>query len=31
MVFNVHSGASYLSVREAKSRAGGIFFLGSLR
>ncbi|KAL7480669.1 hypothetical protein ACHAW6_006340, partial [Cyclotella cf. meneghiniana] len=30
MVLNVHSDASYLSVRNAKSRAAGIFFLGSI-
>eukprot|EP00804_Cyclotella_cryptica_P014612 CCRYP_012661-RA/>CCRYP_012661-RA protein AED:0.22 eAED:0.22 QI:0/0/0/1/0/0.33/3/0/717 len=30
MVLNVHSNASYLSVKNAKSRAAGIFFLGSL-
>jgi hypothetical protein len=30
MVLNVHSDASYLSVKNAKSRAAGIFFLGSL-
>eukprot|EP00804_Cyclotella_cryptica_P006570 CCRYP_021177-RA/>CCRYP_021177-RA protein AED:0.47 eAED:0.47 QI:0/-1/0/1/-1/1/1/0/196 len=30
MVLNVHSDASYLSVKDAKSRAAGIFFLGSL-
>eukprot|EP00804_Cyclotella_cryptica_P019448 CCRYP_006615-RA/>CCRYP_006615-RA protein AED:0.18 eAED:0.18 QI:0/0/0/1/1/1/3/0/869 len=30
MVLNVHSDASYLSVKDAKSRAAGIFFLGSI-
>ena len=30
MVLNVHSDASYLSVKNAKNRAAGIFFLGSL-
>eukprot|EP00804_Cyclotella_cryptica_P017162 CCRYP_003374-RA/>CCRYP_003374-RA protein AED:0.43 eAED:0.43 QI:0/0/0/1/0/0/2/0/194 len=30
MVLNGHSNASYLSVKDAKSRAAGIFFLGSL-
>jgi hypothetical protein len=30
MVLNVHSDASYLSVKNAKSRAAGIFFLGSI-
>eukprot|EP00804_Cyclotella_cryptica_P024532 CCRYP_014642-RA/>CCRYP_014642-RA protein AED:0.43 eAED:0.49 QI:0/-1/0/1/-1/1/1/0/187 len=30
MVLNMHSDASYLLVWEAKSRAAGIFFLGSL-
>ena len=30
MVLNVHSDARYLSVKNAKSRAAGIFFLGSL-
>eukprot|EP00804_Cyclotella_cryptica_P004433 CCRYP_006852-RB/>CCRYP_006852-RB protein AED:0.14 eAED:0.09 QI:0/-1/0/1/-1/1/1/0/489 len=30
MVLNIHSDASYLSVRDAKSRAAGIFFLGSI-
>eukprot|EP00804_Cyclotella_cryptica_P000705 CCRYP_000993-RA/>CCRYP_000993-RA protein AED:0.40 eAED:0.40 QI:0/-1/0/1/-1/1/1/0/237 len=30
MILNVHSDASYLSVKNAKSRAAGIFFLGSL-
>eukprot|EP00804_Cyclotella_cryptica_P011350 CCRYP_016360-RA/>CCRYP_016360-RA protein AED:0.27 eAED:0.23 QI:0/0/0/1/0.5/0.33/3/0/674 len=30
MVLNVHSDASYLSVRDAKNRAAGIFFLGSI-
>ncbi len=30
MILNVHSIASYLSVPNARSRAAGIFFLGSL-
>eukprot|EP00804_Cyclotella_cryptica_P018372 CCRYP_015481-RA/>CCRYP_015481-RA protein AED:0.17 eAED:0.17 QI:0/0/0/1/1/1/2/0/862 len=30
MILNVHSDASYLSVKHAKCRAAGIFFLGSL-
>eukprot|EP00804_Cyclotella_cryptica_P017214 CCRYP_013147-RH/>CCRYP_013147-RH protein AED:0.47 eAED:0.47 QI:0/-1/0/1/-1/1/1/0/73 len=30
MILNVHSDASYLSVKDAKSRTAGIFFLGSL-
>eukprot|EP00804_Cyclotella_cryptica_P012648 CCRYP_016913-RA/>CCRYP_016913-RA protein AED:0.31 eAED:0.31 QI:0/0/0/1/0/0/3/0/469 len=30
MILNVHSNASYLSVKVAKSRAAGIFFLGSI-
>jgi hypothetical protein len=30
MILNLHSGASYLSARDAKRRAAGIFFLGSL-
>eukprot|EP00804_Cyclotella_cryptica_P005248 CCRYP_018890-RA/>CCRYP_018890-RA protein AED:0.36 eAED:0.27 QI:0/0/0/1/0/0/3/0/601 len=30
MILNVHSDASYLSVKAAKSRAAGIFFLGSI-
>eukprot|EP00804_Cyclotella_cryptica_P028165 CCRYP_011030-RA/>CCRYP_011030-RA protein AED:0.16 eAED:0.16 QI:0/0/0/1/0.25/0/5/0/1115 len=30
MVLNVHSDASYLSVKAAKSRVAGIFFLGSI-
>jgi hypothetical protein len=30
MILNVHSDASYLSVPNARSRAAGIFFLGSL-
>jgi hypothetical protein len=30
MVLNVHSDASYLSVPNARSRAAGIFFLGSI-
>eukprot|EP00804_Cyclotella_cryptica_P001981 CCRYP_007398-RA/>CCRYP_007398-RA protein AED:0.47 eAED:0.47 QI:0/0/0/1/0/0/2/0/224 len=30
MVLNVHSHVSYLSVQDAKSRAAGIFFLGSI-
>ena len=29
MVLNVHSDASYLSASNARSRAGGYFFLGS--
>jgi hypothetical protein len=29
MILNIHSDASYLSEREAKSRAGGIFYMGS--
>jgi hypothetical protein len=29
MILNVHSDASYLSECEAKSRAGGFFYLGS--
>jgi hypothetical protein len=28
MILNIHSDASYLSEREAKSRAGGFFSLG---
>ena len=30
MILNVHSDASYLSCADAKSRAAGIFFLGSV-
>ena len=30
MILNVHSDASYLSAPKGRSRAGGIFFLGSL-
>ena len=30
MILNVHSDASYLSAANARSRAGGYFFLGSL-
>ena len=30
MILNIHLDASYLSVPDARSRAGGIFFLGSL-
>ena len=30
MVLNVHSDASYLTAANARSRAGGYFFLGSL-
>jgi hypothetical protein len=30
MVLNVHSDASYLSASNARSRAGGYFFLGSI-
>ena len=30
IVLNVHSDASYLSVKDAKSRAAGIFFISSL-
>jgi hypothetical protein len=29
MILNIHSDASYLSEREAKSRAGGFFYMGS--
>jgi hypothetical protein len=29
MILNIHSDASYLSEREAKSRGGGFFYLGS--
>jgi hypothetical protein len=29
MVLNIHSGASYLSEREAKIRAGGFFYMDS--
>jgi hypothetical protein len=29
MILNIHSGASYLSVSNARSRLGGLFFLGS--
>ena len=28
MILNVHSGVSYLSAKNAKSRAAGHFFLG---
>ena len=30
MVLNVHSDASYLSAHDAKSRAAGVYFLGSI-
>ena len=30
MIFNVHSDASYLSEKKAKSRMGGYFFLGCI-
>ena len=30
MILNVHSDASYLSCADAKSRAAGVFFLGSI-
>ena len=30
MILNVHSDASYLSCSDAKSRAAGVFFLGSV-
>ncbi|KAL7524496.1 hypothetical protein ACHAXR_001939, partial [Thalassiosira sp. AJA248-18] len=30
MVLNIHSDASYLSVKNARSRAGGCYFLGSV-
>ena len=30
MVLNVHSDPSYLTAPKARSRAGGIFFLGSI-
>ena len=30
MIFNVHSDASYLSEKKAKSRMGGYFFLGCM-
>ena len=30
MVLNCHSDASYLTATKARSRAGGLFFLGSL-
>jgi hypothetical protein len=29
MILNIHSDASYISEREAKSRAGGFFYMGS--
>jgi hypothetical protein len=29
MILNIHSDASYLSERDAKSRAGGFFYMGS--
>jgi hypothetical protein len=29
MVFHIHSNASYLSVSNARSRLGGLFFLGN--
>jgi hypothetical protein len=29
MILNIHSDASYLSESEAKSRAGGFFYVGS--
>jgi hypothetical protein len=29
MILNIHRDASYLSDHEAKSRAGGLFYLGS--
>jgi hypothetical protein len=29
MILNIHSDVSYLSEREAKSRAGGFFYMGS--
>jgi hypothetical protein len=29
MILHIHCDASYLSEREAKSRAGGFFYLGS--
>jgi hypothetical protein len=29
MILNIHSDASYLSEREAKSWAGGFFYMGS--
>jgi hypothetical protein len=29
MILNIHSDSSYLSEREAKSRAGGLFYIGS--
>jgi hypothetical protein len=28
MILNIHSDASYLSEKEAKSRAGGFFYMG---
>jgi hypothetical protein len=28
MIFQIHSDASYLSVSNARSRLGGLFFLG---
>ena len=30
MILNLHSDASYLSVKNARSRAGGCYFLGSV-
>jgi hypothetical protein len=29
MILHIHSNASYLSENEAKSRAGGLFYMGS--
>jgi hypothetical protein len=29
MILNIHRDPSYLSEREAKSRAGGLFYMGS--
>jgi hypothetical protein len=29
MILHIHSDASYLSEREAKSRAGGVFYMGN--
>jgi hypothetical protein len=29
MILHIHSDASYLSENEAKSRAGGFFYMGS--
>jgi hypothetical protein len=29
MILHIHSDASYLSEKEAKSRAGGFFYMGS--